>query len=138
MHNIQIQKYTILPTVHFTCWNIFETCGQNIREVRKKEITLPKELVFISCEHWQQKQSLRCALQNRCSSGFKKVLTHCFKTWRNPCKIVAQKLILSKVAGLKFIILQLFYFDSFNIFRGLHITQSNIYDGVYTAKIVSR
>ena len=32
----------------------------------------------------------------------------------------------------------LLHFENFNIFGGLYLTQSNYYDGVFTAKIVSR
>ena len=36
------------------------------------------------------------------------------------------------------IYVMLAYFDNFNIFGGLQLNQSNIYDGAFVAKIVNR
>ena len=43
-----------------------------------------------------------------------------------------------RVVTIAMISLTLLHFENFNISEGLYITQLNIYDGAFTAKIVSR
>ena len=43
-----------------------------------------------------------------------------------------------RVVTIAMMCFTLLHFENFNIFGGLYLTQSNFYDGVFTAKTVSR
>ena len=53
-------------------------------------------------------------------------------------KIITIIIIIMRVVTIAMMCFTLLHFENFNIFGGLYLTQSNYYDGVFTAKIVSR